>query len=91
MFLKNTWVLIELVGTRKGQMQSMTPLEDGQVRVEFIVPARGLVGFASTFLTETKGYGIMHHAFSHYGPWAGEIKERQTGSLVAWEEGTATA
>jgi len=83
--------VMELVGTRKGQMQSMTPLEEGHVRVEFVVPARGLVGFSSTFLTETKGYGIMHHAFSHYGPWAGEIKERQTGSLVAWEEGVATA
>lgn len=83
--------VMELVGTRKGETQAMTPLEEGQVRVEFTIPARGLVGFSPIFLTETKGYGIMHHAFSHYGPWAGEIKERQTGSLVAWEQGIATA
>lgn len=83
--------VMELVGTRRGEMTLMNPLEEGQVRVEFSIPARGLIGFAPVFLTETKGYGIMNHAFSHYGKWAGPITERQTGSLVAWETGTATA
>ena len=67
--------VMELVGTRKGQMQSMTPLEEGHVRVEFVVPARGLVGFSST-LTETKKVTVLcHHAFSHYGPWAERLRK----------------
>lgn len=83
--------VMELVGERKGELQSMNQGTDGRMRTEFLVPARGLIGFSSQFLTETKGLGIMHHAFSHYGPWAGSIAQRQTGSLVAWESGTATA
>lgn len=61
------------------------------MRAEFLVPARGLIGFSSQFLTETRGHGIMHHAFAHFRPWAGPITQRQTGSLIAWEAGTATA
>ncbi len=83
--------VMELIGARKGEMQSMDQLGEDRLRVTFVVPARGLIGFASTFLTETKGYGIMHHVFSHYGPWAGSIPERQYGSLIAWETGMATA
>lgn len=83
--------VMELIGERKGELQTMNQGHEGRMRVEFLVPARGLIGFASQFLTETKGTGIMHHAFAHYGPWAGTITQRQTGSLVAWETGTATA
>lgn len=83
--------VMEAIGNRRGELQELTPAQEGRVRVEFLVPARGLIGFASQFLTETRGNGIMHHAFSHYGPWAGEISQRQTGSLIAWETGTATA
>ncbi|NMB00244.1 MAG: translational GTPase TypA [Firmicutes bacterium] len=83
--------VMELIGERKGELQVLNQAHEGRMRVEFLVPARGLIGFAPQFLTETKGTGIMHHAFSHYGPWAGTITQRQTGSLVAWESGTATA
>lgn len=83
--------VIELFGERKGELVNMTPGDGGTVRLEFIVPARGLVGFRSRFLTETKGYGVMWHTFHGYGPHRGEIAGRTTGSLVAWETGTATA
>src|SRR5690606_39266836 len=65
--------------------------DGGRVRIEFLIPARGLIGFAGPFLTETTGHGIMHFAFDRYRRWAGAISARQTGSLVAWERGTATA
>ncbi len=83
--------VMELVGSRKGEVQTMQQLNGDQLRVIFRVPARGLIAFSSIFLTETKGFGIMHHTFSHYGPWSGDIPTRSTGSLVAWEEGEATA
>lgn len=83
--------VMEAIGNRRGELQELNPAEEGRVRVEFLVPARGLIGFASQFLTETRGHGIMHHAFSHYGHWAGDITQRQTGSLIAWETGIATA
>lgn len=83
--------VMELIGNRRGELQQMNPAQEGRMRVEFLVPARGLIGFASQFLTETRGHGIMHHAFAHYAPWSGTITQRQTGSLVAWETGTATA
>jgi GTP-binding protein len=83
--------VMEAIGNRRGELQELNPAEEGRVRVEFLVPARGLIGFASQFLTETRGHGIMHHAFSHYGHWAGDITQRQTGSLIAWETGVATA
>lgn len=83
--------VMELIGERKGELQSLNQGHEGRMRVEFLVPARGLIGFAPQFLTETKGHGIMNHAFAHYGPWAGSITQRQTGSLVAWETGTATS
>ena len=83
--------VMELLGQRRGELQTLTQGGEGRMRAEFLVPARGLIGFASQFLTETRGHGMMHHAFAHYGPWSGSIIQRQTGSLVAWEEGVATA
>lgn len=82
--------VIELFGARKGEMVNMAPNSEGGVKLEFIVPARGLVGFRSQFLTETKGYGVMWHTFHGYGPHRGEIPSRTTGSVVAWEPGNAT-
>lgn len=83
--------VIELFGGRKGELVNMTAGRDGTVRLEFIVPARGLVGFRSRFLTETRGYGLMWHSFHGYGPHRGDIPTRSSGSVVAWEAGTATA
>lgn len=83
--------VMELVGQRKGELQSMDQLGENSLRVTFTVPARGLIGFNSTFLTETKGYGIMYHSFSHYDQWAEDLPERYNGSLIAWEDGIATA
>lgn len=83
--------VIELLGTRKGEMLDMQSYGDGMSRLVFIVPARGLVGFRSRFLTETKGQGLLHHSFHSYGPHRGEIQDRVNGSVVAWEAGTATA
>lgn len=87
----NLGSVMELIGERKGEMTDMIQLGEDRLRVHFQIPARGLIGFSSVFLTETRGYGIMHHSFSHYGIWAGAISQRQSGSLVAWEDGIATA
>ncbi|MFT3876809.1 MAG: translational GTPase TypA [Propioniciclava sp.] len=81
----------QLMGTRKGRMEQMINHGTGWVRLEFVVPARGLIGFRTEFLTETRGTGIMHHVFEGYEPWAGEIKTRLTGSLVADRIGAVTA
>ncbi|MFV0453359.1 MAG: translational GTPase TypA, partial [Propioniciclava sp.] len=81
----------QLMGTRKGRMEQMINHGTGWVRLEFTVPARGLIGFRTEFLTDTRGTGIMHHVFEGYEPWAGEIKTRNTGSLVADRTGKVTA
>jgi GTP-binding protein len=83
--------ITELMATRKGRMEQMTNHGTGWVRMEFLVPARGLIGFRTEFLTETRGTGIAHHVFESYEPWAGEIRSRATGSLVADRTGAATA
>lgn len=83
--------VMELLGQRKGELQTLNQGGEDRMRAEFLVPARGLIGFSSQFLTETRGHGIMHHAFAHFAPWSGAIAQRQTGSLVAWEAGVATA
>lgn len=83
--------IIEILGPRRAEMLSMQPVGSDHVKLEFIIPARGLIGFRSELLTETKGEGIMHHLFEHYGPWKGEIPSRRRGVLVAWEQGEATA
>ncbi len=83
--------ITELMATRKGRMEQMTNHGTGWVRMEFLVPARGLIGFRTEFLTETRGTGIAHHVFESYEPWAGEIRSRASGSLVADRSGAATA
>ncbi|MBI4853310.1 MAG: translational GTPase TypA [Acidobacteria bacterium] len=84
-------VVTEAFGQRKGQMTKMVNHGTGRVRLEFEVPSRGLIGFRGQFLTDTRGTGIMNTLFLHWSPWAGEIKSRLTGSLVADREGVATA
>ena len=83
--------ITELLATRKGRMEQMTNHGTGWVRMEFLVPARGLIGFRTDFLTETRGTGIAHHISEGYEPWAGEIRSRNSGSLVADRKGAATA
>ncbi|WPX09513.1 translational GTPase TypA [Anaerocellum danielii] len=80
---------LEKLGPRRAQLQNMTILNDGFMRLEFIIPARGLIGFRSEFLTDTKGNGIMNHVFYDYMPYAGEIPERSRGALIAFETGEA--
>jgi GTP-binding protein TypA/BipA len=83
-------VVIQALALRKGRMESMTNHGTGWVRLEHLVPARGLLGFRSEFQTETRGTGQLHHVFESYQPWAGEIKGRPNGSLVADRRGQAT-
>ena len=80
-----------LVSVRRGRMESMTNHGTGWVRLIFLVPSRGLIGFRTQFLTETRGTGIAHHVFEGYEPWAGVIRGRATGSLVADRSGAANA
>jgi GTP-binding protein len=83
--------ITQLMAVRKGRMEQMTNHGTGWVRMEFLVPARGLIGFRTEFLTDTRGTGIAHHVFEGYEPWAGEIKSRSQGSLVADRTGAVTA
>ncbi len=83
--------ITQLLALRKGRLEQMTNHGTGWVRMEFLVPARGLIGFRTEFLTETRGTGIAHHVFEGYEPWAGEIRSRSQGSLVADRSGAATA
>lgn len=82
--------IIEKLGQRKGEMKNMSPLDSGVTRIEYIIPARGLMGFRSELLTDTKGTGIMHHSFHGYAPYRGEIAYRLNGVLIAMENGTST-
>ena len=84
-------VVTQLLGLRKGRMEQMTNHGSGWVRMEYLVPARGLIGFRTEFLTETRGTGLMHHVFDRYEPWHGEVKTRANGSLVADRSGATTA
>lgn len=83
--------VIEKLGQRKAEMQNMQPTGTGMMKLEFKIPARGLIGYRSEFLTDTKGYGIFHHLFDGYEPYKGDIRVRTRGSLVAFESGTAVA
>jgi len=83
-------VITEQLSLRKGRMVSLTNHQTGWVRLEFRVPARGLLGFRSQMLTDTKGTAILHHVFANYEPWAGEIRHRLTGVLVADRAGNTT-
>ena len=84
-------VVIATLGQRRGTMTRMVNHGSGRVRLEFRIPARGLIGFRSVFLTETKGTGIMNHLFAGWEPWHGPIASRLTGALVADRVGVATA
>jgi GTP-binding protein len=78
----------QLLAARKGRMEHMSNHGTGWVRMEYLVPSRGLIGFRTEFLTETRGTGIMHHVFDRWEPWAGELTTRGTGALVADRRGT---
>ncbi len=77
----------QLLAGRKGRMEQMVNHSTGWVRMEYLVPARGLIGFRTEFLTETRGTGILHHVFDRWEPWAGELRTRPTGALVADRQG----
>jgi GTP-binding protein len=83
-------VVTQLMALRKGRMEQMVNHGTGWVRMEYVVPARGLIGFRTEFLTETRGTGLLHHVFHKYEPWHGELRTRPTGSLVADRRGPTT-
>jgi GTP-binding protein len=83
--------VMELLGRRRGELQAMDPDGKGRVRLDYRVPARGLIGFQSEFLNLTRGTGIMSHVFEDYGPWAGEIEGRRQGVLISQDDGAAVA
>jgi len=82
---------IEKLGKRKAEMTSMTPMPDGTVRIEFEIPARGLIGYRSEFLTDTKGEGIMNHSYLEYRPYSGTVESRTPGALISMDNGEAIA
>jgi len=84
-------VVIQLLALRKGRLEQMVDHGTGWIRMEYLVPARGLIGFRTEFLTETRGTGLLHHIHEGYEPWAGEIRTRPSGSLVADRRGATTA
>jgi GTP-binding protein len=84
-------VVTQLLALRKGRMEQMINHGTGWVRMEYLVPARGLIGFRTEFLTETRGTGIVHHVFEGWEPWHGELRTRPTGSLVADRRGVVAA
>src|SRR5436190_1436435 len=84
-------VITQLLALRKGRLQQMVNHGTGWVRMEYLVVARGLIGFRTEFLTETRGTGILHHLFDGYEPWQGDLRLRPTGSLVADRRGAATS
>ena len=83
-------VVTQLMALRKGRMEQMINHGTGWVRMEYLVPARGLIGFRTEFLTETRGTGLIHHVFDRYEPWHGELRTRPSGSLVADRSGPTT-
>jgi GTP-binding protein len=85
-----TGAVVQKLGMRKGQMTKMVNHGSGRVRLEFEIPSRGLIGYRTEFMTDTKGTGILTHLFDGYRPWAGEIVHRTTGALVADRNGKAT-
>jgi GTP-binding protein len=82
-------VITQLLAIRKGRLEQMVNHGTGWVRMEYLVPARGLIGFRTEFLTETRGTGILHHVFEGWEPWFGELRTRPTGALVSDRRGTA--
>jgi GTP-binding protein len=81
----------QLLSARKGRMRTMVTHASGRVRVEYDVPARGLIGFRGRFLADTRGMGVMHTIFNGYGPWCGTIRSRQNGAMISDREGIASA
>jgi len=88
---ENSGTIIERLGKRKAEMKAMTPMGEGFTRIEFEIPARGLIGFRGQFLTDTKGEGIMNHSFLEFRAFSGSVESRQYGALVSMENGTALA
>jgi GTP-binding protein len=84
-------VVTRLLATRKGRLQQMVNHGTGWIRIEYLVPARGLIGFRTEFMTETRGTGMLHHVFDGWAPWFGELRTRPTGSLVADRRGMSTS
>jgi len=84
-------VVTQMLALRKGRLEDMVNHGTGWVRLDFLVPTRGLIGFRTEFLTETRGSGILHSVFERYEPWQGEIRTRPTGSLVADRRGPTAA
>ncbi|MDD2383468.1 MAG: translational GTPase TypA [Sulfurospirillaceae bacterium] len=84
-----TGTVIEKLGRKKAEMKAMNPTGDGQTRIEFEIPARGLIGFRGQFLTDTKGEGVMNHSFLDFRPLSGEVEHRKNGALTSMEDGTA--
>ena len=82
--------VMESLGLRRAELLNMSGAGTGQIRLEFLIPARGLIGFRSEFLAQTHGYGLMNHVFHGYGPYRGEIASRPRGCLIATESGEAT-
>ncbi len=83
--------VIDKLGRRRAVMSSMVPMDEGHVRIEFEIPARGLIGFRSEFLTDTKGEGVMNHSFLDFRPFVGEVEHRKNGALISMENGKALA
>src|SRR5439155_9559401 len=84
-------VVTQLLALRKARLEQMVNHGTGWVRMEYLVPARALIGFRTEFLTETRGTGIMHHVFDGWEPWAGDLRTRPTGALVADRPGTTAS
>ncbi len=87
---ENLGAVTQLLAARKGRMEQMDGHGTGRIKLEYVLPARGLIGFRTDFLTETRGAGIANHIFEGYFPWAGEIRMRNSGSLVADRSGAVT-
>lgn len=83
--------IIERLGKRKAEMKAMNPMSDGYTRLEFEIPARGLIGYRSEFLTDTKGEGVMNHSFLEFRPFSGSVESRKNGALISMENGEAAA
>ena len=83
--------VIEELGRRGGRMQEMGPAGEGRMRLEYLCPARGLIGYRSQFLTDTRGTGLLHHNFKNYGPYAGQLRARQNGVLISQDDGETNA
>ncbi|PAF44011.1 translational GTPase TypA [Helicobacter sp. 11S02596-1] len=83
--------IIERLGRRKAEMKAMNPMGEGYTRLEFEIPARGLIGYRSEFLTDTKGEGVMNHSFLEFRPHSGSVESRKNGALISMENGEATA